>query len=126
MPFSTKLDTRPKRFGWAPGSYYCKCQCGADFIGDKRAIMCADCAYALPDNPKAASPTKGVNAILADFAADKMETLKEIEALCDGDRKTISWDNLSQVQDSWQRLNKTIVEIRGLAKEALGRTLLKD
>jgi hypothetical protein len=42
-------DKRPKRFGWAPGSYMNNCQCGETFIGDKRAIMCADCAYALPD-----------------------------------------------------------------------------
>ena len=38
----------------APGDYLFKCRdCkhngGKDRIGDKRAIMCADCAYALPD-----------------------------------------------------------------------------
>ena len=42
-----KEDNRPKRGGWAPGNYisgpciYCKVQ----FIGDKRAVVCADCAY---------------------------------------------------------------------------------
>jgi hypothetical protein len=49
-------DMRPKRFGWAPGGYLSKCH-GAGckdkedkiFIGDKRATMCADCAYALPE-----------------------------------------------------------------------------
>jgi hypothetical protein len=51
-------DTRPQRHGWAPGDYLGPCR-GAGcahkpreerlFIGDKRAIMCADCAYALPD-----------------------------------------------------------------------------
>lgn len=41
-----KRDDRPQRGCWAPGSYCCKCcGCGAAFIGDKRAIECADCAY---------------------------------------------------------------------------------
>lgn len=39
-------DLRPKRKSWAPGNYLCKCKdCGKSFTGDKRAIMCADCAY---------------------------------------------------------------------------------
>jgi len=43
---SFKTDTRPKKHGWAPGNYTCKCsECGCDFVGDKRATMCADCAY---------------------------------------------------------------------------------
>src|ERR1700738_1357499 len=51
------MAERPQRFGWAPGDYLFKCRdCkhngGKDrtCIGDKRAIMCADCAYALPDD----------------------------------------------------------------------------
>lgn len=44
------LDPRPHRFGWAPGSYICKCgTCEEQFIGDKRAMTCADCAYKQPD-----------------------------------------------------------------------------
>lgn len=51
-----KEDMRPQRYGWAPGSYLNHCH-GAGcrdmedktFIGDKRAVICADCAYALPD-----------------------------------------------------------------------------
>jgi hypothetical protein len=40
-----------------PGDYLFKCRdCkhngGKDRIGDKRAIMCADCAYALPHEPR--------------------------------------------------------------------------
>jgi len=32
-------------FGFAHGNYSCKCtQCDKDFIGDKRAFVCADCA----------------------------------------------------------------------------------
>lgn len=39
-------DLRPKRGGWAPGNYFNKCiACDTLFIGDKRAGVCADCAY---------------------------------------------------------------------------------
>ncbi len=41
-----KKDDRPKLFTWAPGEYINECpQCDEKFIGDKRAIICADCAY---------------------------------------------------------------------------------
>lgn len=41
-----KNDDRPHRNGWAPGEYTCICQeCDKRFWGDKRAILCADCAY---------------------------------------------------------------------------------
>jgi hypothetical protein len=56
MELRWKDDKRPQRFGWAPGGYLNHCH-GAGckeledktFIGDKRAVICADCAYALPD-----------------------------------------------------------------------------
>lgn len=36
----------PPRGGWAPGDYMCECaSCGAPFIGDKRSVVCAECAY---------------------------------------------------------------------------------
>ncbi len=42
-----KSDTRPAAGGWAPGNYMNRCfRCGGGFIGDKRAMLCADCAYA--------------------------------------------------------------------------------
>ncbi|MCS3881190.1 hypothetical protein [Bradyrhizobium elkanii] len=52
-----KTDSRPQRHGWAPGEYIharcvgqlCQELDDSSFIGAKRAIMCADCAYALPD-----------------------------------------------------------------------------
>lgn len=48
-----KRDERPQRGCWAPGSYCCQClACGDHFIGDKRAMECADCAYN-PNPPKA-------------------------------------------------------------------------
>lgn len=41
-----KIDKRPQKGWWAPGNYIQKCAlCGEDFIGDKRAGWCADCAY---------------------------------------------------------------------------------
>lgn len=41
-----KEDKRPKRGSWAPGNYFSKCmQCDSLFVGDKRALWCADCAY---------------------------------------------------------------------------------
>lgn len=50
-----EVDTRPKRHRWAPGAYMCTCDlCGKTFQGDKRAIHCAPCAYARPDQPPAA------------------------------------------------------------------------
>jgi hypothetical protein len=40
-------DQRPQRLGWAPGGYMSICcRCEEHFIGDKRAVNCADCAYA--------------------------------------------------------------------------------
>ena len=41
-----KVDARAPKGGWAPGAYLNICrQCGSDFLGDKRAWHCADCAY---------------------------------------------------------------------------------
>lgn len=39
-------DPRPTQGSWAPGKYYCLCQvCGNRFVGDKRSMSCAPCAY---------------------------------------------------------------------------------
>ena len=41
-----KEDMRERRGMWAPGSYWCKCvHCEEEYIGDKRSVCCADCAY---------------------------------------------------------------------------------
>jgi hypothetical protein len=41
-------DIRPRRGLWAPGDYLCSCiRCKINFIGDKRAGHCSDCAYQL-------------------------------------------------------------------------------
>lgn len=50
IPMNYKEDSRPQRGFWAPGSYLNKCVlCECGFIGDKRAQLCADCAYAKED-----------------------------------------------------------------------------
>lgn len=39
-------DGRPKRGGYAPGNYSCKCTtCSRIFTGDKLATHCANCEY---------------------------------------------------------------------------------
>ena len=46
LPRNIKQDTRPAIGFYAPGEYICRCMtCSAQFIGDKRALQCADCAY---------------------------------------------------------------------------------
>jgi len=41
-----KADKRPAQKGWASGSYICHCICcKCRFMGNKKAFVCADCAY---------------------------------------------------------------------------------
>jgi hypothetical protein len=58
---SFKNDSRPMRYSWAPGGYIHNCPtCKENFVGDKRAQICADCAYALPDpTPQQNQEAKG-------------------------------------------------------------------
>jgi hypothetical protein len=65
-----KEDDRPQRYGWAPGSYLNKCSgCGDEFIGDKRAGSCADCAYGKPYPPQPEKPRlNGTAALLACYS----------------------------------------------------------
>ena len=49
-------DTRPREGCWALGDYFNKCMdCGNLFVGDKRALSCAPCAY--NDKPDGDEPT---------------------------------------------------------------------
>lgn len=44
--FDFIADQRPPRAGWATGPYTCQCcDCKEFFLGDKRAWMCANCAW---------------------------------------------------------------------------------
>jgi hypothetical protein len=58
---------------WAPGNYWCNCRaCGEIFLGDKRAMMCGDCA---------------ANHHIDQLLADKRELVdalnRTLEAACD-------------------------------------------
>lgn len=45
----TNHISRPAVNGWAPGHYLCRCTtCNCEFLGEKRAFTCADCAYNTP------------------------------------------------------------------------------
>jgi hypothetical protein len=75
---------RPQRHGWAPGGYLCKCHGAgckdksfedAQFIGDKRATMCADCAYALPDP----EPEPPFEVLFRAKVADLLRRVRELE-----------------------------------------------
>lgn len=77
-------DKRPQRYGWAPGKYMCRCHgdgCAKKpeddriFIGDKRATMCADCAYALPYPPPPRAPLAPPEDALRKAVADAIERL---------------------------------------------------
>ena len=50
-----KGDNRPAKGLWLPGKYCGICKvCGDPYIGDRRSVSCADCAYDRPnDLPKA-------------------------------------------------------------------------
>ena len=41
-------DKKLLQYGYADGNYFCKCRdCGCEYIGDKRAPRCFDCAKKL-------------------------------------------------------------------------------
>jgi len=55
-----EVDARPQRGGWAPGAYLATCkECGDGYIGDKRSIICADCAYKEPSGGIEKMPLTG-------------------------------------------------------------------
>lgn len=59
-------DIRPHKGFWAPGGYIGKCvKCGADFIGDKRALECSACAYGDNDSIAAMFGTGASNRLRA-------------------------------------------------------------
>lgn len=52
-PPAKPLDLRPARALWGPGGYLCRCYlCQCSFVGHKRAMWCADCAYNLHPEPE--------------------------------------------------------------------------
>lgn len=71
---NTKDDQRPALVskGWAPGDYFCKCfECKSQFLGDKRATRCADCAYAAAEADM--GKTDGLGYILYGGGIDELQ-----------------------------------------------------
>ncbi|GAA0005369.1 hypothetical protein [Bradyrhizobium elkanii] len=81
-----KTDSRPQRHGWAPGEYIharcvgqlCQELDDSSFIGAKRAIMCADCAYALPEQVDEPAP-KLTQEKLIEMIKDMFRQVRQIE-----------------------------------------------
>lgn len=78
-----KQDSRPQRHGWGPGEYVhfrcagslCKDLEDSSFIGDKRAIICADCAYAMPDEVPVDRVGRAMDVIIADNPGKREQAL---------------------------------------------------
>lgn len=46
LRWKIKEDSRPQLGWYAPGDYMCRCSsCKDYYAGDKRSVICADCAY---------------------------------------------------------------------------------
>ena len=66
-------DKRPHRAGWARGPYQRICQeCERVFVGDKRAVTCAPCAYR--DAPPADIPLPHYDAQPAPVVKESLTT----------------------------------------------------
>lgn len=67
-----KRDDRPQKGGWAPGNYWNKCPvCKEAFVGDKRAGICADCAY--DETPKPQEPVHHICAWMIEMFQRRWE-----------------------------------------------------
>lgn len=72
------FDSRPQRGWWAPGSYMCQCyKCKVNYTGAKHSHMCADCAYAIPEEKveveKPTGETPRTNAVAYDVGGHQHE-----------------------------------------------------
>lgn len=84
MGLRWKEDSRPQRHGWAPGEcvhgrcvgLLCRELEDSSFVGAKRAIICADCAYAMPD-PVPVDRVQNVVAQLILSNKDKWQQARE-------------------------------------------------
>lgn len=72
-------DKRPQRGAWAPGGYSCHClKCFCAYLGDKRSTMCAECAYAAPEeNTASVSEFGGTEPLGIDYFKAQLESARE-------------------------------------------------
>lgn len=74
---SLTMDPRPAKASWAPGSYFNIClSCEQEFIGDKRALSCAECAYRNGWRRMETAPKDGTRILIWDPNDDDGETYK--------------------------------------------------
>lgn len=75
--YNFKRDERPPYNGWARGDYECKCLgCDKSFIGDKRCLTCADCAY---KQKQASSDNSDLLSSAADYIGALERTIKWLQ-----------------------------------------------
>jgi hypothetical protein len=99
-----KLDSRPKKGGWAPGDYHQCCHiCRCEFIGDKRAITCADCAY------EANATTAQSGSPLVDGPEGELARLKEAVISA-----------LTGYEDGWHKLRSERDELKAKLADIAG------
>jgi hypothetical protein len=111
-PFPLSRDLRPQRGGWAQGLYSCTChKCSKEFCGDKRAVTCADCAYAEPDAPPPAA-----------FTPEKIAELRKVKVI-PGHVTHITLiaaldeiERLTKEAAVWQKCYATMKELREAAE----------
>lgn len=72
-------DKRLQRGAWAPGGYACRCvKCSCSYSGDKRSTMCAECAYAAPEeNTASVSEFGGTEPLGIDYFKAQLESARE-------------------------------------------------
>jgi hypothetical protein len=72
-------DKREVRGAWGPGEYFNSCfECDETFIGDKRALSCAPCAYR--DNGRDRDTFTAGH--IAEAKAERERVLTEVEEIC--------------------------------------------
>ena len=126
-----KFDERPQRNLWAPGSYYATCCiCGERFLGDKRAVDCADCAYAQPDtqpskhdDPSAAPPDDDGDVLTAAYlfgVLDGKATIKSLrEQLAqEKERADVAEQSEAELTQACTDLDAIIVELNDKLEDA--------
>ena len=94
-----KNDDRPKKGSWAPGGYSGKClKCGDAFVGDKRALECADCAYLEPPARTERTERQTIDA-LGEWLCKQLELDMATNSRLNGMLTTESFAQLLVIED---------------------------